>query len=94
MDWKRLAIAPRRRAVATALLYGFSLAVRFTSPAGEEAPAAQNTNVATSVMVNKGSLPKPALPIALHGWPLGPRSCRAACEGPALLSSLPNCAAP
>ena len=94
MDWKRLAIAPRRRAVTTALLYGLSLTVRFTSPTGEEAPAAQNTNVATSVMVNKGSLPKPALPIALRGWPLGPRSCRAACEGPALLSSLPNCAAP
>lgn len=94
MDWKRLAIAPRRRAVATALLYGLSLTVRFTSPTGEEAPAAQNTNVATSVMINNGSLPKPALPIALRGWPLGPRSCRAACEGPALLSSLPNCAVP
>lgn len=94
MDWKRLTIAPRRKAVATALLYGLSLTVRFTSPTGEEAPAAQNTNVATSIMVNNGPFPKPVLPMALRGWPLGPRSCRAACEGPALLSALPNCAVP
>jgi hypothetical protein len=30
------AIAPRRRVVATALMYGLSLSVRFTSAAGEE----------------------------------------------------------
>ena len=40
MAWKNLsapAIASRRRAVATALVYGLSLTVRFTSAAGEEA---------------------------------------------------------
>jgi hypothetical protein len=31
-----LAIAPRRRGVATAFMYGLSLAVRFTSAAGEK----------------------------------------------------------
>ena len=40
MTWKnfvsRLAIAPRRRLVATAIVYGLSLAVRFTSATGEE----------------------------------------------------------
>jgi hypothetical protein len=96
MDWKHLAIAPRRRAVGTALVYGLSLTVRFTSPTGEEAPvqAAQGANPMTSIMVNNGSPSKPVLPIALRGWPLGPRSCRAACESPALMLSLPNCAVP
>ena len=40
MAWKHYvalpAIAPRRRLVATALVYGLSLAVRFTSATGEE----------------------------------------------------------
>jgi hypothetical protein len=96
MDWKNLAVAPRRRAVATALVYGLSLTVRFTSSTGEEAPAqaTQSTNPMTSIMINNGWPPKPAIPVALRGWPLGPRNCRAACEGPALISSLPNCAAP
>ncbi|MBR1121152.1 hypothetical protein JQ628_06475 [Bradyrhizobium lablabi] len=96
MDWKHLAIAPRRRAVGTALVYGLSLTVRFTSPTGEETPiqATHGANPLTSIMINNGSPSRPVLPIALRGWPLGPRSCRATCEGPALMSSLPNCAAP
>jgi hypothetical protein len=40
MIWKtffsRLAITTRRRGLATAVIYGLSLAVRFTSAAGEE----------------------------------------------------------
>jgi hypothetical protein len=40
MIWKtfvnRLAITSRRRGLATAVVYGLSLAVRFTSAAGEE----------------------------------------------------------
>jgi len=96
MDWKHLAIHPRRRAVASAIVYGLSLSVRFTSPTGEEAPvqAAQGSTPMTSIMINHGSPGRPVLPIALRGWPLGPRSCRAACEGPALISSLPDCAVP
>jgi hypothetical protein len=96
MDWKHLAIAPRRKVIATALMYGLSLTVRFTSPTAEEAPAqaAQSAIPATSILIDQGWLRKPAIPVALRGWPLGPRSCRAACEGPALLSSLPNCTAP
>jgi hypothetical protein len=93
MDWKHLAIAPRRRAVASAIVYGLSLSVRFTSPTGEEVSAqvAQGFKPLTSIMINHGS---PGRPVALRGWPLGPRSCRAACDGPALISSLPDCAAP
>ena len=96
MDWKHLAIAPRRKAIATALMYGLSLSVRFTSPTAEEAPvqAAQSASPATSILINQTWLRKPMVPVALRGWPLGSRSCQAACEGPALLSSLPNCAAP
>jgi hypothetical protein len=96
MDWKHLAIAPRRKAVATALLYGLSLTVRLTSPTAEEAPAqtAQSANPAASILINQSWLRKPAVPVALRGWPLGPASCHAACEGPALTSSLPGCTAP
>jgi hypothetical protein len=96
MDWKHLAIAPRRRAVGTALVYGLSLTVRFTSPTGEETPTPANQagNPMASIMINNGSPLKPALPIALRGWPLGPRSCRTACESPALMLSLPTCAVP
>jgi hypothetical protein len=96
MDWKSLAIAPRRKAVSTALIYGLSLTVRFTSPTAEEAPAqiAQGASHATSILLDRSWPTRPTMPIALRGWPLGPRSCRAACEGPALLSSLPNCSAP
>ena len=96
MDWKHLAIAPGRRTVATAFVYGLSLTVRFTSPMGEEAAAqaAQGANPMTSIMINHGSPLKSALPIALRGWPLGPGSCRATCEGAALMSSLPDCAVP
>ena len=43
MAWKHfvnpLAVGPRRKVVATALVYGLSLAVRFTSAAGEETEA-------------------------------------------------------
>ncbi|MDE5442337.1 hypothetical protein GWG65_12940 [Bradyrhizobium sp. CSA207] len=96
MHWKHLAIAPRRKAIATALLYGLSLTVRFTSPTAEEAPVptAQSANPATAILINQGWPRKPMVPVALRGWPSGPRSCQAACEGPSLLSSLPNCSAP
>lgn len=96
MNWKRLAIAPRRKAISTALIYGLSLTVRFTSPTAEEAghQVAQSANLATSILIDRSWPSKPTLPVALRGWPLGPRSCRAGCDGPALLSSLPNCTTP
>ncbi|RXT45786.1 hypothetical protein B5V03_19170 [Bradyrhizobium betae] len=96
MNWKRLAIAPRRRAVSTAIVYGLSLTVRLTSPTAEEAPAqiGPSANAATSILISHDWPSKPAMPLALRGWLLGPRSCSTACEGPALLSSLPNCTAP
>jgi hypothetical protein len=53
-----LAIAPRRRLVTTAIVYGLSLAVRFTSATGEEveipAQSMQRTNPVTSIMTKDG----------------------------------------
>ena len=78
------AIASRRRVVASAVIYGLSLAVRFTSAAGEEveipAPSAQRTHPVISIMAGNGNQlpyqdwgPRSAQPIVLrHSWPLGP----------------------
>ena len=87
MTWKKcvalLASATRRRAIATALVYGLSLSVRFTSAAGEAVEIPPH-----AIMANDGAriihlaLPS-AQPIALYrGWPVGSRGCGAACESP------------
>jgi hypothetical protein len=109
MAWRKfgssLAITRRRRAVATALVYGLSLTVRFTSAAGEttEAPApAQGANPMTSIMINDGAQifyknwpPGFAQPIAFHSGPsLNSRGCRAACESPMPMPFMPSCSAP
>jgi hypothetical protein len=73
----RLVITSRRKALATALVYGLSLAVRFTSATGEEveipAQSVQRTNPVISIMAKGGAqLPyqdwswNSAQPIALH----------------------------
>ncbi|MGV7216967.1 hypothetical protein [Bradyrhizobium sp. UFLA05-112] len=50
------AIPPRRRLVATTIVYGLSLAVRFTSATGEEVEipqqSLQRTNPAMSIVTN------------------------------------------
>ncbi len=78
----RLAIASSRKGLATAVVYGLSLAVRFTSAAGEEVQippqSAQHAHSLASIMASDGSrLPyqdwshKSVLPIVLRqGWPL------------------------
>jgi hypothetical protein len=102
MAWNNLvnprAITSRRRGIATALVYGLSLTVRFTSGAGEETAAqAQAVQSAmTSVMINDGAQifgpPKLALPIFFHGGsPVGSGGCRTACERPMPVSSILNC---
>ncbi len=60
MIWKNfvslIAITSRRRAVATAIVYGLSLAVRFTSATGEEveipAQSVQRTNPVMSILTS------------------------------------------
>jgi hypothetical protein len=97
MTWKHpvalLAIAPRRRVIATAIVYGLSLAVRFTSATGEQVEipprSVQRTDPAMSIMTNDGAqlpyadwTPNAARPIFFrHGWPLR-ASSMASCSSP------------
>lgn len=106
MAWNNLAnpraITSRRRVVASALVYGLSLTVRFSSGAGEETetPARAAQSAMTSIMIKDGARifgpPRSAQPIFLHsGWALGSGGCRAACERPMpMSSSIPNCGSP
>ena len=76
-----LAIVPRRRVLASTIVYGLSLAVRFTSATGEEveipAQSVQRTNPAISIMTNDRAQlpyadwgPNAAQPIFFrHRWP-------------------------
>ena len=97
MAWKNLigpcAITSRRRVVASALLYGLSLSVRFTSAAGEEveipAQSVQRTNPVMSIMAKDGAqlpyadwVPNAARPIIFrHRGPL-PVSSMSSCLSP------------
>jgi hypothetical protein len=84
----RLAITSSRRGLATAVVYGLSLAVRFTSAAGEEVEvplqSAQRAHALISLIARDGSrLPyedwgrKSVQPIVFRqGWSSGsPPSC-------------------
>jgi hypothetical protein len=73
----RLAITSQRKGVATAVVYGLSLAVRFTSAAGEEVEippqSAERAHPLISIMTRDGSgLPyqdwsrKPVQPIVFR----------------------------
>ena len=84
MTWKNvvnpLAITSRRRVVASAVIYGLSLAVRFTSAAGEEveipAQSPQRAHPMIFIMTRNDARlpyqdwgPKSAQPIVFrHGW--------------------------
>lgn len=86
MTWKikPLAIRSRPKIAASAVLYGLSLAVRFTSAAGEEVEiptqSLQRAHPMMSVLTrNDAQLPyqdwgpKSAQPIVFrHGWPRSP----------------------
>lgn len=109
MTWKNLvgpyAITSRRRVVASAIMYGLSLTVRFTSATGEEpenpAQTAQDINPMLSILMKDG------VPIT-GDWPVKPThailfqrsssrsaaSCRAACERPMPMSRMLDCSQP
>jgi hypothetical protein len=88
----RYGIASRRRMIASALMYGLSLTVRFTSAAGEEveipAQFPQRKRPVISIMAGNGAQlpyhdwgPRSAQPIIFrHGWP--PNSATAGCSAP------------
>lgn len=104
MTWKIFialpAIVPRRRIIASALVYGLSLSVRFTSATGEqvEVPSLATASIMarddTQTSYNGWPL-RPTEPIALQlGWPLVDRRCQAACERPRPMALAPTCGAP
>jgi hypothetical protein len=86
------AILSRRRMIASALMYGLSLTVRFTSAAGEEveipAQFPQRKHPVISIMAGNGVQlpyhdwgPKSAQPIIFrHGW--SPSSVTPGCTSP------------
>ncbi len=98
MTWKTFvnlpAIAPRRKVIATAIVYGLSWAVRFSSATGEEVEippqAVQSTSPVTSIVINDGAqLFNEDWPLAANrGWSPDSRGCRAACESP---MAMPSC---
>jgi hypothetical protein len=104
MTWKNYialpAIVPRRRVIASALVYGLSLSVRFTSAAGEQVEV---PSLATASIMVRDDTPtpyngwplRPTEPIALQlGWPLVTRRCHAACERHTPMAMAPTCGAP
>ncbi|MDB5584582.1 MAG: hypothetical protein JWR80_9758 [Bradyrhizobium sp.] len=102
MVWKHFtgprAITSRRRVVASAVMYGLSLTVRFTSATGDEteiSPQAVQSANPVSIIFYKDWPAKPAPPIGFHGGQLlGSRGCQMACERPTPMSVMSNCAAP
>jgi len=102
MAWKHcvalLGMVPPRRAIATALVYGLSLSVRFTSATGEEVeiPPAAAASIVTgngALALHDGWLLRTSEPTPLRlGWSTASRGCHAACESPTPLT--PDCSAP
>ena len=106
MTWKNIvgpyAITSRRRVVASAIMYGLSLTVRFTSPTGEEtespAQGTQGISPMLSIMIKDG------VPIS-RDWPpkstsivfqraVSSRGCHAACELPMPMPLMLDCSPP
>jgi hypothetical protein len=88
-----LAIAPRRKLVASAIIYGLSMAVRFTSATGEQveipAQSSQGTYPVMSLLVRD----RAELPYA--EWSAnGPQPTFFRYHRLERTSSLPSCSAP
>jgi hypothetical protein len=81
MTWKNLvgpyAITSRRRVVASALMYGLSLTVRFTSPVSENAEVPAQAILNDSVQIISMASPSRPAPAYL-GWPVASGGCRTA----------------
>ena len=109
MAWKNLigpyAVTSRRRVVASAIMYGLSLTVRFTSPTGEETEnpgqAAHTTSPMLSIMIKDGLPisrdwpPKSTYAIVFQrGSPLNSKACRTACQRAMPMPLMPDCSPP
>jgi hypothetical protein len=82
MTWTSFAIAPRRRLIATALMYGLTLTVRLTSAAGEEGSVyVKAAQCAAFTATPHNERPAtPAYRMADLQRPSRSRSCQADCE--------------
>lgn len=81
MTWTSFAIAPRRRLIATALMYGLTLSLRMTSAIGEEGSTrvqAAHCAAFTSTPFNERPA-KPAFRMANIQGPPRSYTCRAGC---------------
>ncbi|MCK1626888.1 hypothetical protein IVA98_27930 [Bradyrhizobium sp. 160] len=80
MTWNNLvaphAITSRRRVVASALMYGLSLTVRFTSPVRETAEVPPQAIVNDAAQIIRMASPSRPAPAYL-GWPVA-SGCRTA----------------
>jgi hypothetical protein len=77
MTWTSFAIIPRRRLIATALMYGLSLTIRMTSATGEEGGAVQAAQCAAFTPSPVNHRPaEPASRTADLQSPTRIRSCR------------------
>ena len=89
-----LAIARRRRLVATTIVYGLSLAIRFTSATGEEveipAQSAHRTNPVMSIMTRD----RAQLPYADWGGPNAAEPILFRRHWPLRASSMTTCPSP
>ncbi|MCP3373004.1 hypothetical protein [Bradyrhizobium cajani] len=96
MTWKnfisRRVIASRRRGLATATLYGLSLAVRFTSATGEEVEIPAHSMHPAYPLLSIMTRDSPGLPY--QDW--GPRAAQSVVfrEGWPSSSPLSRCVAP
>ena len=92
MTWKTLvrqvAIRPRSRVIASALVYGLSLAVRFTSATGEEVEIPpQSLHPAMSIVTNDDAH------LSYAGWG-GPNAIEPAFFRRRWTASMSSCASP
>jgi hypothetical protein len=98
MIWKNfvssLAIAARRRLVATAIVYGLSLAVHYTLATGKEVEISPQATVAddASQIHYRDSNSIDAQPVILrNGWSMSSVGCRTACKLSLPVSSRLSC---
>lgn len=84
------AVSSRRRVVVSAIIYGLTLTIRLTTPAGQDAsppPPTQTDSAPFSIMAKDRNS-------AFSDRPPMSRICRNGCERPLQLASVLDCAPP
>ncbi len=97
----QIATGTRRRVIASALVYGLSLAVRFTSATGEQVeipPQILYGSPMTTIMISDGAQfilrtgpSAPAQPGGIRRWLSNLRGCSSTCESRQIM---PVCSVP